>query len=69
LIDVLPAHPVITLPVGVAATGKSKPAVNGAIPDLVAAGVLHPLSESQRNRAWEASELLDIVVDLEAGEG
>ena len=69
LIDVLPAHPVVTLPVGVAATGKSKPAVNGAIPDLVAAGVLHPLSESQRNRAWEASELLDIIVDLEAGEG
>ena len=67
LIDVLPAHPVMTLPVGVAATGKSKPAVNGAIPDLVAAGVLRPLSESQRNRAWEASELLDLIVDLESG--
>ncbi|MEO8324130.1 MAG: murein biosynthesis integral membrane protein MurJ, partial [Actinomycetota bacterium] len=30
----------MTLPVGVAATGKSKTAVNGAIPDLVAAGIL-----------------------------
>jgi Fic family protein len=69
LIDVLPAHPVMTLPVGVAATGKSKPAVNGAIPDLVAAAILHPLSESQRNRAWEASDLLDLIVDLEAGGG
>ena len=69
LIDVLPAHPVMTLPVGVAATGKSKPAVNGAIPDLVAAGVLRPLSDSQRNRAWEASELLDLIVDLESGIG
>ncbi len=67
LIEVLPAHPVLTLPVGVAATGKSKPAVNGAIPDLVAAGILHPLSQSERNRAWEASELLDLIVDLEAG--
>jgi Fic family protein len=67
LIDVLPAHPVMTLPVGVAATGKSKPAVNGAIPELVAAGVLRPLSESQRNRSWEASELLDLIVDLESG--
>jgi hypothetical protein len=67
LIDVLPAHPVMTLPVGVAATGKSKPAVNGAIPDLIAAGILRPLSESQRNRAWEASELLDVIVDLESG--
>jgi len=69
LIDVLPAHPVMTLPVGVAATGKSKPAVNGAIPDLIAASILKPLSESQRNRAWEASELLELIVDLEAGAG
>lgn len=69
LIDVLPAHPVMTLPVGVAATGKSKPAVNGAIPDLVAAGILRSLSDSRRNRAWEASELLDLIVDLESGIG
>ena len=69
LIDVLPAHPVMTLPVGVAATGKSKPAVNGAIPDLIVASILRPLSESQRNRSWEASELLDLIVELEAGTG
>lgn len=69
LIDVLPAHPVMTVPVGVAATGKSKPAVNGAIPGLVTAGILRPLSESRRNRAWEATELLDLIVDLESGIG
>ena len=67
LIEVLPGHPVMTLPVGVAATRKSKPAVNRAIADLVAAEVLRPLSESQRNRAWETSELLDLIVDLEEG--
>lgn len=67
LIDVLPAHPVMTLRVGVVATRKSKPAINSAIPELVAAGALRPLSESQRNRAWEASELLDLIVDLEEG--
>lgn len=67
LVDVLPAHPVMTVPVGVAATGRSKPAVNNAIPDLVAAGVLTPLSESTRNRAWEANELLDLIVGLESG--
>lgn len=67
LIDVLPAHPVVTLPVGVAAVGRSKPSVNAAIPQLVAAGILRPLSESKRNRAWEASELLDLIVDLEDG--
>lgn len=67
VIEVLPAHPVMTVPVGVAATGKSKPAVNGAMQDLVDAGVLRPLSESQRNRAWEASDLLDLIVGLEEG--
>lgn len=69
LIEVLPAHPVITLGVGVAATGRSKPAVNNSIPDLVTADILRPMSESQRNRAWEASELLDLIVDLETGDG
>lgn len=69
VIDVLPAHPVITLPVGVAATGMSKPSVNAAIPQLVEAGVLRPLSDTKRNRAWEASELLDLIVDLENGVG
>lgn len=69
LIDVLPANPVMTLPVGVVATGKSKPAVNGAIPGLVNAGILRPLSDSRRNRAWEASELLDLIVDVESGVG
>jgi Fic family protein len=67
LIDVLPAHPVVTLPVAVAATQRSKPSVNAAIPQLVAAGILRPLSESKRNRAWEANELLDLIVDLEEG--
>jgi Fic family protein len=67
LIDVLPAHPVVTVPVGVVATKRSKPAVNGAIPELVVAGVLKRLSNSQRNRAWEASGLLDLIVGLESG--
>lgn len=67
VIDALPAHPVVTVPVAVASTGKSKPAVNGAMQDLVDSGVLRPLSESRRNRAWEARELLDLIVDLEEG--
>jgi hypothetical protein len=31
LIDQLPAHPVITVPVGVAASGRTKPAVTNGI--------------------------------------
>ena len=69
IIDVLPAHPVITVPVGVAATGRTKPAITNAVDELVEAGILAPLGESRRNRAWEADGLLDLVAGLEAGVG
>ncbi len=68
LIDILPGHPVITVPVGVAKVNRTKPAVNGGINQLVNAGVLRPLSESRRNRAWEATGLLDLLARLESGE-
>ena len=67
IIDVLPAHPMITAPVAVAATGRAKAAVYQAIDQLETAGVLVPLSESRRNQAWEAAGLLDIIAALEAG--
>jgi Fic family protein len=67
VIDVLPAHPVITVPVAVAATRRTKPAVTNAIAELEEAGVVDRLGESARNRAWEAVGLLDLVVGLEAG--
>jgi Fic family protein len=69
LITALPAHPVITVPVAVAATGRTRPAVVNGIAELGRAGVLAPLGESTRNRAWEAQGLLDLIVGLEAGEG
>ncbi|MBM3471135.1 MAG: Fic family protein [Armatimonadetes bacterium] len=67
IIEILPAYPIITVPVAVAATRRSKPAVNHAIRELVNAAVLAPVSESRRNRAWEAAGLLDLIVQLEAG--
>jgi len=67
LVTVLPAHPVITVPVAVAATRRTRPAVANAIDELEAAGILVPLTESARNRAWEADGLLDLIVGLEAG--
>ena len=69
IIDVLPAHPVITVPVTVAAIRRTKPAVTNGIDQLVRAGVLGPLGESKRNRAWEADGLLDLIEALESGEG
>lgn len=68
LIDILPAHPVITTPVAVAATGRVKSVVHQAITRLEDAGVLLPLSgNARRNRSWEAVGLLDLISDLEDG--
>lgn len=68
VIDALPAHPIVTVAVGVAATGRTRPAVNNGIAELEEAGILIPLGTSKRNRAWEADGLLDLVAGLEAGE-
>lgn len=68
IIDLLPGYPVITVPVAVAVTERTKPAVTNAFDDLEAAGVLIPLSTSKRNRAWEAEGLLELIVNLESGE-
>jgi Fic family protein len=48
LIAVLPAHPIITVSVAVAATQRTKPAVANAIDQMEAAGILTPLTESTR---------------------
>lgn len=68
IIDVLPAHPVLTGPAAVAATGLVKTAVNRGVERLVEVGVLTPLSASRRNRAWEAAGLLHLIALLEAGQ-
>jgi Fic family protein len=73
VIDVLPGYPVITVAVTVAALEgsgrrRARAAVQTAIEQLVAADVLLPVGPSKRNRAWEASGLLDLVSGLEAGE-
>jgi Fic family protein len=68
VINVLPAHPVITAPVAAAATGRAKSAVHQAIAVLEEAGVLEPLAASRRNRSWEAAGLLELLAALERGE-
>ncbi|HUR59379.1 MAG TPA: hypothetical protein VM029_16810, partial [Opitutaceae bacterium] len=68
IIDALPAHPMISAPVAVAATERAKSRVYEAIDQLVTAGVLHALSEGKRNRWWEAHGLLELVAQLELGQ-
>ena len=65
--EVLPVHPVITSPVAAAVTGRAKAAIHQAIGQLTDCGVLGPLSESKRNRSWEAVGLLDLLEGLESG--
>jgi Fic family protein len=67
LLDHLPAHPVLTGPAAVASTGRSKPAVNQAIEQLVNAGILEPLSSGARNRSWEPVGLVDLIERVEPG--
>jgi Fic family protein len=68
IIDVLPSHPVITAPVATAVTGRAKSAIHQAIEQLSDCGVLEPMSQSKRNRSWEAVGLLDLLEGLDAGE-
>lgn len=68
IIDVLPAHPIITAPVAAAATGRAKPRVYQALSSLQEAGVLIPLSKKRRNQSWEADGLLALLEGLESGE-
>jgi Fic family protein len=68
IIDVLPAHPMISAPVAAAATGRSKPQIYQGLRELESAGVLTPLSAGKRNRSWEAAGLLDLLARLEAAE-
>lgn len=68
MIDLLPAHPMISAPVAAAVSGRAKSRVYEAIEQLVGAAVLVPLSEGKRNRWWESAGLLDLIGRLEAGE-
>jgi predicted transcriptional regulator len=67
LIDALAGEPVVTLATATAMVKRSKAAVNQAIQQLIDVGVLSPISERKRNRAWEARDLLELVSGLEAG--
>ncbi|MGH7718119.1 MAG: hypothetical protein ACREON_04655 [Gemmatimonadaceae bacterium] len=68
VIEILPAHPLITAAVAVAATGRAKAAIYQAFAQLKKAGVLLALSDARRNLTWEAAGLLDLIVLLEAGQ-
>lgn len=68
IIEVLPAHPLLTAAVAAEATGRSQPRVYEAIEQLETAGVLIPLAAARRHQSWEATGLLDLITRMESGE-
>jgi Fic family protein len=65
LLRVLPGAPLLTVQSARQLTGRSFPAANGAIARLVAAGILRQVSVGRRNRAFEATAVIDAFTDLE----
>ena len=65
LIGALPGAPIVTVQSAAALLGRSQQAINEAIPRLVEAGVLKQTTIGGRNRAFEATELIDSFTALE----
>jgi Fic family protein len=65
LITLLPAHPVLTVDAAAKLLGRSGQAANEALATLETTGVVKNSGTSQRRRAFEADELLQLVDMLE----
>jgi hypothetical protein len=61
----LPGMPVMTANSAAALIGRSFPAANSAIAQLVDAGILKQVNVGRRNRAFEAAEIIAAFTDLE----
>jgi Fic family protein len=65
LINALPGAPIVTVQSAATLVGRSEQATNQAIPRLVDAGILRQINVGRRNRAFEATEMIDAFTDLE----
>ncbi|MBN1335378.1 MAG: Fic family protein [Deltaproteobacteria bacterium] len=65
LLEVLPAAPLVTARAAVTLTGRSPRAVDGALAQLVRAGVLKQVGVGRRNRLFEAVGVFDLVTGAE----
>jgi Fic family protein len=65
LLRVLPGAPIITVNSATSLVGRTFSAVNDAIARLVEAGILKQINIGQRNRAFEAPEIIEAFTDLE----
>jgi Fic family protein len=65
LLRALPGAPILSVSGAAQFIGRSFQATNGAIERLVAARILVPITVGNRNRAFEAPELIDAFTDFE----
>ncbi len=65
LLEQLPSAPLVTASTAVALTGRSPRAIDGALAQLVAAGVLKHVGGRIRYRLYEAVGVFDLVTDAE----
>ncbi|HEY8717497.1 Fic family protein [Pengzhenrongella sp.] len=66
LIDVLLEHPALDAQTAALLTGASTSSTYTAIEQLAAADVLHPITQSKRNLAWAATDVMDEIESLNA---
>ena len=65
LLRVLPGAPVVTVNSAALLIGRSYPATNKAVSQLVASNILQQVNIGRRNRAFEAPEIITAFTDLE----
>lgn len=65
LLDRLPGMPITTVNGAAEVMGRSFTAASDAIDRFVQAGILTQVTVGRRNRAWEATEVIDAFTDLE----
>ena len=65
LINALPGAPIVTVQSAATLIGRSEQAANQAVARLAAANILSQINVGRRNRAFEASEMIDAFTDLE----
>ena len=65
LIAELPSRPVMSVAIGSRLADRSGEAVRNALLQLEDVGILHPLNERKWGRAWECSELLELIEEFE----
>ena len=65
LLRLIPGTPVLSVKSAMIALGRSKPQVNAAVARLTNAEILNQVTVGRRNRAFEASEIIDEFTSLE----